>query len=53
VKSELQETYAHDWRNDILTGGAYSYAPVNGKDLPRDLGSHWKTPSFSPAKPRH
>jgi monoamine oxidase len=30
IRSQLVETYFHDWANDPFTRGAYSYLPVNG-----------------------
>jgi monoamine oxidase len=39
IEKELLAFEFHDWRSDPDIGGAYSYIPVNGLDLPKDLAA--------------
>jgi monoamine oxidase len=39
IESDLAGFEFHDWRSDPDIGGAYSYIPVNGLDLPKLLAS--------------
>jgi monoamine oxidase len=39
LESELIAFEFHDWRSDPDIGGAYSYIPVNGLDLPKALAA--------------
>lgn len=35
--ARLQTWFTHDWRNDAMAGGAYSYVAAGGADAPRQL----------------
>src|SRR6185369_17096622 len=39
VQEAFLELHVHDWRKDRFIGGAYSYVPVNGADLPEQLAA--------------
>ena len=39
IEAELADFEFHDWRADADIGGAYSYIPVNGLDLPKALAA--------------
>jgi monoamine oxidase len=39
LRSKLVAAYHHNWARDPHIGGAYSYIPVNGLDLPKLLGA--------------
>jgi monoamine oxidase len=39
LKQQLVEMRTHDWRKDKFIGGAYSYVPVNGVNLPKSLAA--------------
>jgi monoamine oxidase len=37
IENDLLGVHFHNWRADADVGGAYSYIPVNGLDLPKSL----------------
>jgi monoamine oxidase len=39
IEKELAGFEFYDWRADVDIGGAYSYLPVNGLDLPKELAA--------------
>jgi monoamine oxidase len=39
IDEELAAFEFYDWRADVDIGGAYSYLPVNGLDLPKELAA--------------
>jgi monoamine oxidase len=39
IRAEFVSSHTFDWAGDPYTGGAYSYLPVNGLDLPKLLGA--------------
>ena len=39
IRSRLSKIHTHDWRKDPFIGGAYSYVPVNGSELPTRLAA--------------
>ena len=39
IRKSLVRSDVHDWRKDRFIGGAYSYVPVKGSDLPKRLAA--------------